>query len=240
MKILTAVMGCHLHEQLGFHQAIRDTWGKQINEFTDFRIFVGRQTHLHIGDNVIQLDVPDTKDHLLEKVVAICKFAVEEGYDSIFKVNTNTYINVPLLRTTEHWKYDYAGAVVGTLGSEYAGTEALGFVQGSASWLSRNAMKLVEYNALSFMIEHLQPWLKYNHLIAPYPHSEDLWIGQVLGRHYLNTMTDQRYSNGPISFWSQSNYIKTQRLVKWMTALHNAKSDDERVELNRRYRAAEL
>jgi len=225
-------MGCELHARDGHHQAIRDTWGKDLEGFADLRFFVGRGEQ-ELADDEVRLDVPDNKETLLYKVAEICRWAVEGGYGSIFKVNTNTYVNVPEVVAHQHYKFDWAGSVVGKLGDPYAGTAAYGFIQGSASWLSRKAAKLVyaENGAVAFAFRHMPEWMKYNGLIAPYLHSEDLWISQVLTPHLgdLAVLVDSGYGNGPLSFWSQSNYIKHYALAEWMSSLHAARPNIERM-----------
>lgn len=237
MKVLVGVMGCEKNAASGLHRSIRETWGKDFSVIPtesglsiDVLYFVGRGYHPLLEDEP-RLDVPDDKDNLLYKVVGICRWALDHGYDSIFKVNTSSYVNVAEVLKTGHWRFDYAGAVVGRLGEKYSGTDAYGFIQGSASWLSAKAARIVVGDALSFALHHKDEWMRWNGWIAPYLHSEDLWIAQVL-TPYLSQMriaTDQGYGNGPLTWWSQSNYTKCYKMDEWLQRLHGARPNVERM-----------
>lgn len=237
MKVLIGLMGCELQARNGVHQVIRETWNTEIGELGQLRFFVGRGSQ-ELKCDETRVDAPDDKDNLLYKVVEMCRWALTNDYDSMLKVNTSTYVNVAELLKRDHQNYDYAGAVVGRLGERYSNTEAYGFIQGSASWLSRRAMEYVVADALSFALHHKDEWMRWNGWIAPYLHSEDLWIAQVLTPHLaeLRVAIDSGYGNGPISYWSQSNYVKCYKLEEWMRGLHAIRPDEARMrEFDARY-----
>lgn len=229
-KVLIAVMGCELHATDGHYQAIRETWGKDAQSLIgDLRFFTGRGIRPLEADEV-RLDVPDPKSGLLEKVSAILHWAIDHGYDSIFKVNTNTYCNIAEIEKTGHWKADYAGAPVGTLGENYSGVPGIyGFIQGASSWLSVKAARLVMDELVPCAARMGPGLMDYRQWISPYPHSEDLWISQCLVKHLpeLLTVQDPRYGSGPLTFWSQSDFVKNYKLREWMNRLHDARADAE-------------
>lgn len=226
-------MGCEKNLHDGIHQLIRSTWGWDVtlSGLGDLKFFVGRGDR-PLMDDEVRVDAPDDKDNLLFKVVEMCRWALDNGYDTMLKVNTSSYVNVEEVLKRDHQHYDYAGALVGhELGARYSNTDAFCFVQGSCSWLSRRAMELVVADTLSFAFHHKDYWMRFNGLIAPYLHSEDLWIGQVLTPHLaeLKVALDQGYGNGPLSYWSQSNYVKCYKMGEWMRGLHLAKPDEARM-----------
>lgn len=231
MRVLVGLMGCEKNLRDGIHRSIRETWGSDAHQaLGDVIYFVGAGQEA-LGLDEVRLGAPDDKDNLLYKVVEMCRWALDNGYDSMLKVNTSSYVNVAEVLKTGHWKADYAGAVVGRLGDRYSGTDAYGFVQGSCSWLGRRAMEHVVGDALSFALHHREAWMRWNGWIAPYLHSEDLWIAQVLTPHLreLSVATDQGYGNGPLSWWSQSNYVKCYKMDEWMRRMHAARPDVQRM-----------
>lgn len=239
LRLITAIMGCELHARDGHHDAIRDTWGRDLPGWSDLRFFVGRGNQ-SLKEDEIRLDVPDEKNQLIFKVEGMLRWCCDQGYDAIFKINTNTYVNVNLVRKQKHERYDYAGAVVGKLGNIYGDIpNVYGFIQGSASWLSSKASRIVvESRVAEYAVKTSPTLLSHTDRISPYPHSEDLWIGQVLRPHLseLTTCVDQGYSNGPLTFWSQSNYIKLYKLSEWMHRMHEAKNDSEKMyQVNKEY-----
>lgn len=181
----------------------------------------------------IRVDVPDDKAHILYKSVEIMKYVLANDYDMVLKLDTDTYVNVGLLMQQNYTGFDYIGAPVGTLGEPYAHTAAYSFIQGSASWLSRKAAQIVVDMAISGMLQSLEPFFKYNGLICPYPHSEDLWIGQVLTPYIksgeIRALADYGYSRGPLTY----HYALTRKedgFRNWMHELHNARPNEARMD----------
>ena len=219
-------MSCNLHAELGIHDAIRQTWGAEC--FGDLRFFVGRGDRALASDEV-RFDVPDNKETLMYKVAEICRWMVDQGYGLMFKVNTNTYVNMPrLMEAQDRWiDADWCGAQIGRIGEYYAGTGAWSWIQGSGNWMSRKASAIVAAEAVNYALGNMARLMQWNGLISPYLHSEDLWIGQVLTprRHELNVVVDMSYSNGPLTYWSQSNYIKRNCVPEWLKAMHAVRPD---------------
>jgi hypothetical protein len=226
MKILFAVMGCEPHVANGLHQSIRDTWATDVPILGDFRFFLGRgETVLH--PDSVRLDVPDNMDGLLEKSVGILAWALDHQYDAILKVTTDTYVNIPLLER-EDFLVDYAGAPVGKLGEPYGPANVCGFLQGSALWLSSVAASVVVHDVIPTMQRLLPEAKKFDGLICPYPHSEDLWIAQAL-TPYLKSMRvnpDNRYANGPLTFHFDN---AKSSVHDWMRKLHDARPDERKM-----------
>jgi hypothetical protein len=209
------------------HDLARETWGKDINQLGDLKFFVGHGDYIDKPD-VVQLNVPDGKDSLIYKVKAILEWMLHYKYDMILKIDGDTYINVPEILKAGVPDADYAGAVVGQLGDIYAGTNLYSFIQGSASWLSNTAAKIVVDHIIP-SYERLAPKaLKYSGLVSPHPHSEDLWVGQALSQHILyqtiRAVEDKRYGDGPLTYHFARDK-QTVDVFNYMRKLHAARPD---------------
>lgn len=229
MKILAAVMGAIPHAAL--HQVSRETWGQDFSQIGDLRFFIGHGDYELKADEV-RVDCPDDKDHILYKTVELLKWALAREYDLIFKLDTDTYCNVDEIVKRDYSGYDYVGAPVGNIGDFYSGTNCYSFLQGSATWVSAKAARIVIDEAIPTMNRVMPAAMAYNGLICPYPHSEDLWIGQALTPHiksgYLRALPDWSYSDGPYTYhFARSAKHKMER---WMRALHDARPNLERMQ----------
>jgi hypothetical protein len=228
MKTLFAVMGAEKLIENGMHDLIRNTWAKDCAPYGDFRFFVG-QGEAVLTPDTIRVDAPDDKDNLIYKVVAMCRWALDNGYDRMLKTDIDTFVNVPLVMQQD-LDYDWIGTNLGALGEKYGDTGAWSFIQGSAMWLSRKSMEIVAKEALINMIVVREELMRANGIISPYPHSEDLWIAQVLGPRLkdgeLRARADTSYSNGPLTYHfaichstcSQDEW--NRRLVGWFSNLN--------------------
>lgn len=94
------------------------------------------------------------------------RWALEHGYDHVFSVPTDCYINIPRLLASGYEKLDYTGfqADEGHIGG------------GSGYWLSKAAMEVVADN---------EPVLDY----------EDRWVGNVLRAADITPVHDPRYQS---------------------------------------------
>jgi hypothetical protein len=78
-------------------QACRDTWIKDFLPFKSVtcKFFYGKPEEGYprqpLSDEVF-LDVPDGYGSLIEKSVAVCKWATERGYEYVFKADTDTWV----------------------------------------------------------------------------------------------------------------------------------------------------
>lgn len=236
MKILIGVMGAEAHIANGLHQASRETYGQDAHNLGDMRYFVGRG-EMPLQTDEIRLDVPDLKDGLLEKVVGMFRWALDNGYEAIFKVDTDTYINIRRMVNEGFLNADYAGIAVGNIGERYSNTEAFGFIQGSCSLLSAKAMRAVlDFGIVNFARERAGEngtWWKYAGTISPTMHSEDLWIGQALHPRIkakdIVWISNGGFQGGPLTYHCPSNVKGCA--PQWMREVHAAQPND--VEMHR-------
>ena len=244
------MMACGLDSCRRNQQLSRETWVRDVGKLGDFRFFIGVDEGNPLETvsrpwefDEEYLDVPDDKEHILEKSVKILEWALDHDYDMILKVDNDTFLNIPELAKQDYTSYDYVGAAVGSMGDFYAETNAYSFIQGSAQWLSRKAAKIVIREAVPVMHWAMPFLMRYNGLICPYPHSEDLWIGQVLGPRInsgdIKVLTDQRYTNGSLTYHFALDKAKHD-MVAWMHGLYNARGDQEKMAQVHRERINEI
>jgi hypothetical protein len=138
MKILVAVMSCH--RDRAFQQAQRDTWLRGVNTgFTEYRFFLGRPSDKVQSIDEVFLDVDDSYDNLAEKTQAICQWAYERDYDTLFKCDVDTLVNP---RKAEYNDEDYLGGFNEDTVPLFGGH--IQFASGGAGyWLSRKALTIV-------------------------------------------------------------------------------------------------
>ena len=229
MKILVGMYTCHSFEYQGLHDLARETWGQDIHKLGDLKFFIGEGEPIAKPD-IVQLNAPDGKEGLVYKVKAILEWMLRSDYDMILKIDGDTYINAPEIAKENYQGYDYIGAVVGQLGNNYAGTNISSFIQGSASWLSRKAAKIVIDNILPKMDELAPKARQFQGLISPFPHSEDLWCGQALADSILSgeikALDDRRYGDGPYTYHFARDK-QTISVYNWMNKLHQARPNLE-------------
>jgi SAM-dependent methyltransferase len=165
MKILIAVMTCHKHRPLCDVQ--RQTWGRDV-EGMDLRFFIGGG-EAQRPDEVI-LDCPDGYRDLPSKCMEIFKWALEHGYDYVFKTDSDVYIRPERLLAAVPVGKDYVGRLRGPARGYPAP-----YCSGMGYWLSRKALqaRVDGGNLLDF--------------------NEDLTTGNILLRAGIVPYNDPRY-----------------------------------------------
>jgi hypothetical protein len=96
-------------------EACRETWVKDFAPFknVDVRFFYGKPAGGHprepLPDEVF-LDVPDGYGNLIDKSVAVCRYAAAHGYEYVYKCDTDTWVFAEkLLVEMMENSFDYAG-----------------------------------------------------------------------------------------------------------------------------------
>lgn len=120
----------------GVHQAIRDTWIRNLPMPYMHGFFVGGFNSLTFFDDEITLKVPDTYETLWQKTVYSTRWALKHGYTHIFQCCTDTYVDARLLFSTQWRSVDYLG--------RYAGNQIPDILHGGYGyWLSPKSAKLI-------------------------------------------------------------------------------------------------
>ena len=153
-----------------------DYWSKETTQ----------SSYVPKGDEVF-LHVPDDYIHHVYKTREAHRWAVEHGYDYIFKCDVDTYVDVQRLMNSGFENYDYIGKVGG---NDECGYFASG---GCGHWLSKKAAHLILDAPVTF-------W------------AEDGWIGSVMRKHGIEVHHDGRYVDAP-DFPKQDNDIISAHLA---------------------------
>jgi hypothetical protein len=157
-KVLIALYTCDNPKYKQRVEKIENTWVADLRAVGyDVQIFTGAV-----------LGVPDDYGSLTLKTKALCRWAVERGYDHILKIDDDSYVNASQFHVVTE---DYAGIrmAANDFGSPLlniphfiTGTFPHGYASGGAYWLSRRSMELVATAELT------GDW------------AEDRWVGHVL------------------------------------------------------------
>ena len=115
----------------------------------------------------ILLAVPDDYKHLTYKMRVAREWAVQQGYEFIFHICPDTYVDLPRLMTSGFQKYDYTAKFCGGYGEG-----------GPGYWLSAHAARLL-------IKAPVTDW------------AEDRWVGNILQRNGIRLREDRRYANYP-------------------------------------------
>jgi len=179
-KYLIAISSCYDFEKNGSNDALRETWLRDFVKFPGlhFRFFMGfgqgaESAQLNY-DSVLLPDVPDDYGHLTYKTRASLRWAGENDYDFVFRCFPDTYVRLDRLMSCGFEDYDYYGDFRGDPSTnEVTHQRAQNYASGGPGyWLSKRAYSLL----LDAPI--LGVWRDE---ITPY--TEDLWTGNILGRH---------------------------------------------------------
>jgi hypothetical protein len=178
LRLLLAVKSCRRDQQTGCHEAIRETWGANLPEGVDVRFFMGGEGPILMDADEVLLPVPDDYWTLTPKTKGICAYTVEHGYGFVYLCDTDTYLVPRRMLESGFWSYDFSGGHLchgehgQELGKPYPkwvspqGGVADPFYAymsgGVGMFLSKRAADIVS-------------------LSTYYHHSEDVWVGQVLG-----------------------------------------------------------
>src|SRR5579859_2961326 len=145
-------------------QACRETWVKDFEPFKSITVkfFYGKPSdgfpRQPLPDEVF-LDVPDGYGSLIEKSVAICKYAVEHDFEYVYKCDTDTWVFAEkLLVEMMENAFDYAGYRHANVCSG-----------GPGYFLSRHAAEIVARNGDQRRHEY----------------AEDVHVSRVLAEHRI-------------------------------------------------------
>jgi hypothetical protein len=159
----------------------------------DYRIVLGREEENSSPDELI-LDTPDNDRTALGKVKHLIQYALDNGYDYLFKCDIDSYVHVPRLLSSGFEQYDYSG---------YGGPPLYG---GSGYWLSRRAMQIAQRTKIAELI------------------FEDHWTGRALAAEGILPHQDPRYHSLTKEGPSPSNdFISVHWYADWKGSEQNSR-----------------
>jgi hypothetical protein len=175
-------------------QAVRDTWFKDVEPFAsnvEARFFYGEPKHDLLADEV-KINVKDDYESLPAKTREICRWALANNYDFVFKCDDDTAVYVDrLYRELLDQRFDYAGyehCAVCTGGPGY--------------FLSRRAMRAVVDAGSS---DH---W------------AEDCWVAKVLGYQNIRSTMLPGHTPGYAAHWIWPDKFDPKVLNPEIVTLH--------------------
>lgn len=150
--------------------ACRETWLKSSS--VDYRLFYGRDPSVTQPDE-ISLACDDDYDGLSTKMRLMCRWALNQNYTHLFRVDTDAYVYTDRLLASGFEAHDYSGYTI-----DYPRHLAHArYASGAGFTLSERAMTIVA---------DAQP---------EHP-ADDLWVGRILHRHGIPCHRDTRYLCG--------------------------------------------
>jgi hypothetical protein len=183
VKLLLAVKSCRRDQQTGCHEAIRETYAANLPEGVDVRFFMGGEGPILMEADEVLLPVPDDYWTLTPKTKAICRYAVMNEYDFTYTCDTDTYLIPSRMLESEFAKYDFSGGHLchgehgQELGKPYPGWTSPqgGVADPFYAYMSGGVGMFLSHKAAEMVAT-----TEYYH------HSEDVWVGQVLGPFIQN------------------------------------------------------
>lgn len=128
-RVLVAIESCSKYKQRRDWQ--RETWLPELK--FDYKFFIGNDKVESVEENVVALNCKDDYNSLPEKTLAIIKWARENEYNWLFKIDDDVYCKPDRLHIPNA---DYVGHAYGHPN----------YCSGAAYWLSSTAMDAVISN----------------------------------------------------------------------------------------------
>ena len=195
MKLLMGVKGCWRDNGNGYHQAMRDTWVRDVPAAADIKFFMGAGAGHSYPDEVV-LDCSDDYMSLPHKTRAILRWSLDRGYDFTFLCDSDTYVIPDRLLTSGFEDYDLVGLFNGAIGVPNAteGRYWAWISGGNGFWLSRRASEVIVNR------QYDGDW------------AEDRFVGQSLGPYFASGAF-KAFSHQGYGFHFDGDFWKT-----WITS----------------------
>jgi hypothetical protein len=226
MRVLIAVISYSGDADRGCHDAIRQTWGKDVAPTgADLRFFIGhrRNDFVPASDEVLVTeqtycthDPEVCKDqiHIQFEVREILRWSVSQGYDFTFLPSTDTFLIPSKLMTSGFEKYDYSGFIipphipVGTKSpEEIYGAHLYPWADAGVGWfMSKKAAEIVATSDLNWWTDDIG----VAQTLGPYIERKELTAGTIpdfwnsISWHY-RWVTGKAYD--PASGWMKNMYV---------------------------------
>lgn len=185
MTLLVAIKSCWRDRDAGFHDAIRETWGRDLKQRgVQVMFFLGHSgsdyfmahpkgeaTNLQRDEAVV--DAADDYNSLPHKTRGICKWAQPKMFNHLFLCDNDTFINADALLALPFEIFDYAGYFRdGTqeVGQTFYYKDHMGEYPDCHAWASGGLGYFISRRAVELIVN-----------TYPKIWAEDMFIGQVLG-----------------------------------------------------------
>jgi hypothetical protein len=219
MNPVILVTSCRGDVEKGRQQAQRDTCFS--SSAMPYRFLLGQGNTKHNEDELV-LDVPDDYDSLFLKVREGFRWALENGYDYIFKCTTDVYCFTDRLLKSGFEQFDYSGRFVDNtqadwrlLVEQHKTFDLNGnhiWASGFGCWFSkRAAQQLVTAETRTQTPE----WFY-----------DDWYTGTILAESGIQGTQDYRYHPGPYDACARLCYKETEPFLNDLCAIHLGESTD--------------
>jgi len=183
-RILFAVNSWDHDAKRGCHQAIRETWGKDVAP-ADLRFFVPRtQNHCLLADEVF-VDVPRDYDYVSREILEILRWSLQERYDFTVLVSNDVFVLPQKILKCGFETSDYSGFFHEPnvpLGSVipypykcmFNTAEGYGIERNLYNWADGGDGRIFSRKAAEAIVQNSEA-------AAYWFAADDIFIGQVLG-----------------------------------------------------------
>lgn len=170
-RVLIAIKSCKRDQYNGYNDNVRNTWLRDLKGANYCFVLGNGATRLH-PDELI-LNCGDRYEDLPWKTKAICQYVVEQKYDFVLLLDTDTFLIPNKFLSSGFDQFDYYGYFNGEIGKPKEVYWCL------YSWASGGSGYTLSYRAAQFIAEAGPTNLS----MCPETRipSEDLFAGQVLG-----------------------------------------------------------
>jgi hypothetical protein len=107
MKTLVGIVNCH--SRAVYQQAVRETWVPHTPQGLDYKFFLGPCGHRSPKEDEVFLDCDDSYGGLPSKVRAMCKWALDHGFDHMVKLDDDVVFKPKMFLHTGYQNYDFTG-----------------------------------------------------------------------------------------------------------------------------------
>lgn len=214
MNPVVLVTSCYRDVHNGNEQVQRETCFA--NSYIPYKFILGGGNIKRNEDELIFDEVPDDYHNCSWKTREGCRWALENGYDYIFKCDIDTYLFTDRLLKSGFEKRDYVGRFVDDL---------------AQNWLiSANQHEIINLNgnhvrasgfAYGLSVKAAEVLIKEEPRInSPEWQYEDWHTGMVLAKTGIRGTYDYRYHPGPYDECAKLSYKKIQPYLNDLCAIH--------------------
>ena len=186
MKTLIAVVHCRTRQP--YMDAIRSTWLPLVpSDRADVRFFVGRGEHRDYPADVVELDCGDGYESLPEKVRAISRWSLANGYEHTLKCDDDVVLLPSRLLASGYETADFVG-------HQNSSKEIPRPPYGFCYWLSKRSMQIIAEAEL------------------PRDNWDEGWVRTNLYAHGITLRHDPRYT---LHFGKKEDYVSKRRPLRF-------------------------
>ena len=197
MSLVITVLSCHRDRDIGCHDCIRNTWGKEAKELgIDVFFFIGGECPTALAGDEFWLDVPDGYYDLPHKTKAVAAWLLSDTlYTYMLKCDNDTFLVPELLFNTGFWKTDYSGTPINEV-----------YMHGGAGYfLSKRAAQIVAHSEVD-------------------EEAEDRWVGRMLSKVEKRDLGEAFWRRAswhyPVGIYGKRRYHPDSKWMETMACAH--------------------